>query len=255
MIPLAAAATLRAPFWTRGQKATGVPELELGLTVFGVRKLAHGGAPVEPCGHRRRLGGFGISMNPYYAKVSTGAFQVRNNEIWNKDTNNFAPRFGLAWDPFGDGKTSVRAGAGVYYGSMGGNMANGTADRPPFTIRQQFTNVKSFTDPYGNLPGGVEYHVADLVHHVSDAAHWSLYAEPNAFCLEAHVPGLECVYRFARTNFDLGRVIDPLGNPLDGAGPIMTTQRQFVCQASRLSGYSRMRPLSSRAGCCVAVIW
>ena len=34
-------------------------------------------------------------------------------------------------------------------------MANGTADRPPFTIRQQFTNVKSFTDPYGNLPGGV----------------------------------------------------------------------------------------------------
>jgi len=49
----------------------------------------------------------------------------------------------------------VRAGAGVYYGSMGGNMANGTADRPPFTVRQQFTSVKSLTDPYGNLPGGV----------------------------------------------------------------------------------------------------
>ncbi len=71
------------------------------------------------------------------------------------DANNFAPRIGVAWDPFGDGKTSIRSGAGVYYGSMGGNMANGTADRPPFTIRQQFTNVKSFTDPYGNLPGGV----------------------------------------------------------------------------------------------------
>ena len=71
------------------------------------------------------------------------------------DANNFAPRVGIAWDPFGDGKTSVRAGAGVYFGSMGGNMANGTADRPPFTIRQQFTNVKSLTDPYGNLPGGV----------------------------------------------------------------------------------------------------
>ena len=71
------------------------------------------------------------------------------------DANNLAPRIGMAWDPFGDGKTSVRTGAGVYYGSMGANMANGTADRPPFTIRQQFTNVKSLTDPYGNLPGGV----------------------------------------------------------------------------------------------------
>src|SRR5512140_1169647 len=26
----------------------------------------------------------------------------------------------------------------------------------------------------------------------------------------------------------LGRVIDPLGNPLDGAGPIVTTERRFV---------------------------
>lgn len=71
------------------------------------------------------------------------------------DTNNFAPRIGLAWDPFGNGQTSVRAAFGVFYGSISGNEWNSTADRLPFSARQQFNNVKSLTDPYGSLPGGV----------------------------------------------------------------------------------------------------
>ncbi|MGH9523025.1 MAG: TonB-dependent receptor domain-containing protein, partial [Terriglobales bacterium] len=30
--------------------------------------------------------------------------------------HHFSPRIGLAWDPFGDGKTSIRAAAGIFYG-------------------------------------------------------------------------------------------------------------------------------------------
>jgi hypothetical protein len=36
------------------------------------------------------------------------------------DRNDFAPRFGFAWDPFSDGKTSIRGGFGVFYDILKG---------------------------------------------------------------------------------------------------------------------------------------
>jgi Carboxypeptidase regulatory-like domain len=48
------------------------------------------------------------------------------------DHLDFAPRFGFAWDITGDGKTSLRGGAGVFYDSLNGWMADWNDDVPPF---------------------------------------------------------------------------------------------------------------------------
>ncbi|MCI0488690.1 MAG: hypothetical protein L0229_19040, partial [Blastocatellia bacterium] len=41
-------------------------------------------------------------------------------KIFERDDNNIAPHVAFAWDPFEDGKTSVRAGYGIYYDQIPG---------------------------------------------------------------------------------------------------------------------------------------
>ena len=73
------------------------------------------------------------------------------------DNNNFAPRLSLAWDPFGDGKTSIRSAFGVFYDALAGQgdfFQSGVLS-PPFTPLVELNTPTPITlaDPLAAVAG------------------------------------------------------------------------------------------------------
>jgi hypothetical protein len=68
---------------------------------------------------KNRMNGFDLrAINPVSGTPGVVKFMGTNGfrtSPYDVDLNNFGPRLGFAWKPFSDGKTVVRAGAGVFY--------------------------------------------------------------------------------------------------------------------------------------------
>jgi len=83
--------------------------------------------------------------------------------------NHVSPRLGIVWDATGDGRTSVRAAAGMFYGSISGNEWNTMTNFQPWSTRLTFTNTNprtsatgvplgaSLSNPYNAYVGGAPF--------------------------------------------------------------------------------------------------
>ena len=76
--------------------------------------------------------------NPYQGLVLEGTGGLPLGGVKHR-YNNWAPRLGLSYDPFGDGKTAIRIGGGVFYERVQQNVYNfGGLGNPPLVATPTF---------------------------------------------------------------------------------------------------------------------
>jgi hypothetical protein len=68
------------------------------------------------------------------------------------DGNNFDPRLGLAWRPFGNARSVIRAGWGVYRNQLSSSTFGPISGSGPFTSDENFTNSISNGRPLFQFP-------------------------------------------------------------------------------------------------------
>lgn len=83
------------------------------------------------------------------------------DDVYHQNNKNFQPRVGFAWDPFGDGKTSVRAAYTLQTDQPMTSIVIGTTTNPPLAIPLTFSgairldNALNLAGPAGLAPQSI----------------------------------------------------------------------------------------------------
>jgi hypothetical protein len=91
---------------------------------------------------QNRLSGFSAGRDGKLTPLIASVNGVRRSII-NPDRNNFASRFGLAYRPFGDDKTVLRAGYGIFYSQPITNLQFLLRINPPFLYERLLNSSPS----------------------------------------------------------------------------------------------------------------
>ena len=144
------------------------------------------------------------------------------------DLNDFGPRVGLAWDVRGNGKTSLRAGWGIFYASPYGQTTDYMADNTPWTVVSMVPDVCCIFNANESALGGRSFPFP-----LREDADWSPYFPGRISALNPDSPnGIIPTVQFH----------DPAANPWphDVAGrlcgqcePAFELRRGHQCSSTR----------------------
>jgi len=119
--------------------------------------------------------GTGVTLNGISIADKNSPY---GSKISNESNNNIAPRVGLTWDPWGDGKTAIRTGYGMFYDSgLVGIFEQNIFANPPYVQNISIPNTR-FENPAAGVPtisaAPLSLHGTALPSHTPYVQQWSV---------------------------------------------------------------------------------